>query len=310
MNARIVPSEDNTSRIDDPKATAVDICPECNNSGLIEDTHRGELICTACGAVLERGAFDYNDKRAYTAEEVESRKHNGSPISALSDISWTTVLRATDKNASPALKRAARWNSRLSWEKRNLLSAVTEIKRVCSALGVPRLVAETAATYYRKVQKMNVLRGRSISGFVGACVYLSCRTSKIPRSVDDIYKEMAAETTDRDIRICYRVLLGELKIRVPRISAVALLPRYASVLALPQDTTNLAEKMLAAFEARNNTAGKDPKGIVAAALYLACKIRDEETAQKRVATACGVTEVTLRSRIKEFAPIIPKNPTT
>jgi transcription initiation factor TFIIB len=304
MNTRIVPSEDKISRIDDPKAKFDGCCPECNSSGLVEDAHRGELICTACGTVIERGAFDFSqEKRAYTAEEVDARKHNGSPITALSDISWTTVLKATDKNASPSLKRAARWNSRLSWDKRNLLMAVTEIKRVCSALAVPRLVAETAATYYRKVQKLNVLRGRSITGFVGACVYLACRTSKIPRSVDDIYKEMP-ETTDRDIRICYRVLVGELKVRVPRVSALALLPRYASVLALPQDTANLAEKMLAAFETHNNTAGKDPKGMIAAAIYLACKIRDEETAQKRVATACGVTEVTLRSRIKEFAPII------
>nr|MDO8084364.1 TFIIB-type zinc ribbon-containing protein [Candidatus Sigynarchaeum springense] len=304
MNARIVPSDEKSSRVGDPRSNMADVCPECSSAGLVEDAHRGELICTSCGAVLDRGAFDFSqEKRAYTAEEVESRKHNGSPITALSDIAWTTVLRANDKNASPSLKRAARWNSRLSWDKRNLLMAVTEIKRVCSALGVPRLVAETAATYYRKVQKMNVLRGRSISGFVGACVYLACRTSKIPRSVDDIYKDMP-ETTDRDIRICYRVLIGELKVRVPKISAAALLPRYTSVLALPQETCNLAERMLVAFEARNNTAGKDPKGLIAAAIYLACKMRDEETAQKRVATACGVTEVTLRSRIKDFAPVI------
>ncbi|MBN2150684.1 MAG: transcription initiation factor IIB, partial [Candidatus Lokiarchaeota archaeon] len=71
-----------------------------------------------------------------------------------------------------------------------------------------------------------------------------------------------------------------------------------------------AEKLLAAFEASNNTAGKDPKGMIAAAIYLASKARDEETAQKRVSIACGVTEVTLRSRIKEFAPILSKLPTS
>jgi transcription initiation factor TFIIB len=286
----------------------VNTCPECSSTGLIEDTHRGDLICTSCGTVIDRGSFDFSqEKRAYTAEEVDQRKHNGSPITALSDITWTTVLKATDKNASPGLKRAARWNSRLSWDKRNLLMAFTEIKRVCSALNVPRLVGETAATYYRKVQRLNVFRGRSISGFVGACVYLACRTSKVPRSVDDVYREMP-ETTERDIRICYRVLVGELKVRVPRISAVALLPRYASELGLSQESANLSGKLLASFETRNNTAGKDPKGMIAAAIYLACKTMNEETAQKRVATACGVTEVTLRSRIKEFNAIVPAIP--
>nr|MDO8084372.1 TFIIB-type zinc ribbon-containing protein [Candidatus Sigynarchaeum springense] len=289
--------------VKEPLAQEANTCPECDSPNLVQDSRRGELVCASCGAVVECGAYDCSqDKRAFTAEEVNSRSHHGSPITALTDIAWTNVIHVDDKNASPSLKRAARWNNRLPWKMRTLLQGFTEIKRVCSAIAVPKLVAETAATYFRKVQKMNLLRGRSMNGFVGGCVYLACRTSKIPRSIDDIYLEMS-DTTDRDIRIGYSVLVSELKVYVPRISAVALLPRFASALALSEDSLHLAEKLLAAIEIRNNT-GKDPKGLIAAAVYLACKMRDEETAQKRVATACGVTEVTLASRIKEFAPII------
>ncbi len=295
-----------SKEVKDPLARETDACPECDSSCLIEDTHRGELICASCGTVIERGAFDSQERRAYSADEVENRKHHGSPINALTDISWTNILKATNKNASPSLKRAARWNSCLNWEKKNLLMAVTEIKRVCSAIGVPHIVAEAAATYYRKIQRMNVLRGRSINGFVGGCIYLACRTSHVPRSVDDIYKEMPG-TADRDIRIGYSVLVAELKVRVPRLSAVALLPRFSSLLNLKHDTLNLAERMLVAFEKRNNTTGKDPKGIIAAALYTACKVKGEDTSQKRVAAACSVTEVTIRSRLKEFNILIPKS---
>jgi len=275
-------------------------CPDCGGLNLIEDIHRGELICSTCGTFVEEMAFDFSqEKRAFTAEEVDSRKHNGSPISALSDISWTTVIKATDKNSSTELKRAVKWNSRLSWDKKNFLIAVNEIKRVCTNLSLPRIVAETAATLYKKVQKLNVLRGRSINGFVGACVYLACRMSKIPRSVNEVYAEMP-NTTDRDIRICYRVLLNELCIKVPKINAVALLPRYASSIGISQESTSLAEKLLATFENGMNTAGKDPKGMIAAAIYLACKQLGENKAQKHIAMACSITEVTLRSRIKEF----------
>ncbi|MBN2151678.1 MAG: hypothetical protein JW839_09545 [Candidatus Lokiarchaeota archaeon] len=275
-------------------------CPECGCRNLIEDSHRGELICSTCGTVVEEGSFDFSqEKRAFTAEEVESRKHNGSPISALSDISWTTVVRATDKNSSAQLKRAVKWNSRLSWEKKNFLIAVNEIKRVCTNLSLPRIVAETAATVYKKIQRLNVLRGRSINGFVGACVYLACRMSKIPRSVNEVYEEMPT-TTDRDIRICYRVVINELGIKVPKINAVALLPRYASAIGVSPEAQCVAEKLLAAFEAGRNNAGKDPKGLIAAAIYLATRRTGENKPQKHVAIACGITEVTLRSRIKEF----------
>ncbi|HUV33736.1 MAG TPA: hypothetical protein VMW22_02320, partial [Candidatus Desulfaltia sp.] len=46
------------------------------------------------------------------------------------------------------------------------------------------------------------------------------------------------------------------------------------------------------------TAGKDPMGLAAAALYKACVMCDEKRTQKMIADAAGVTEVTIRNRYK------------
>ena len=46
------------------------------------------------------------------------------------------------------------------------------------------------------------------------------------------------------------------------------------------------------------TAGKDPMGIAAAALYLACISTGEVKSQKDISIASGVTEVTIRNRCK------------
>ena len=43
-------------------------------------------------------------------------------------------------------------------------------------------------------------------------------------------------------------------------------------------------------------AGKDPMGIAAAALYLACISTGEVKSQKDISIASGVTEVTIRNR--------------
>jgi len=43
-------------------------------------------------------------------------------------------------------------------------------------------------------------------------------------------------------------------------------------------------------------AGKDPMGIAAAALYLACISIGEVKSQKDISIASGVTEVTIRNR--------------
>ena len=54
-------------------------------------------------------------------------------------------------------------------------------------------------------------------------------------------------------------------------------------------------------------AGKDPMGITAAALYLACIETDEQKSQKEISNASGVTEVTIRNRCAGLREMIKNN---
>ena len=53
-------------------------------------------------------------------------------------------------------------------------------------------------------------------------------------------------------------------------------------------------------DARNKgvVAGKDPMGLAAAALYVACVLESEKKTQKEIAEIANVTEVTVRNRYK------------
>ena len=51
---------------------------------------------------------------------------------------------------------------------------------------------------------------------------------------------------------------------------------------------------------RFSISGKDPKGLCAGAIYLACKLKKKEVTQQQIVQTVGVTEVTLRSRFKEL----------
>ena len=52
------------------------------------------------------------------------------------------------------------------------------------------------------------------------------------------------------------------------------------------------------------SAGKDPMGLAAAALYVACVMLGESKTQKDVAEAAGVTEVTIRNRYKGLKTVL------
>ncbi len=63
-------------------------------------------------------------------------------------------------------------------------------------------------------------------------------------------------------------------------------------------TQGIAIAILADAKRKRFAAGKDPMGLAAAALYIACLQNNEKITQKDIADASGVTEVTVRNRYK------------
>lgn len=277
----------------------LNICPECKGQIItIQDT--GEVVCSQCGLVLKERIIDFSHsgKRAFTAQEKKIRERTGSPISILlPDMGLSTVI--DKKNiVNPDLKRAAKWNSRISWEKRNLLIATTELKRICSNLNLPDYIKIEAISLYKKAFKRKLLRGRSINGMVAACIYYACREKRIPRTLQEILDETSVSA--KDVRRFYRTLIKEFNLKTPSTDPIALIPRFITELGLDSEIEGLTIKILNAYKSNISMSGKDPKGIVAGVLYLACKIRKINLTQKRIADTIGITEVTLRSRYKEL----------
>ena len=57
-------------------------------------------------------------------------------------------------------------------------------------------------------------------------------------------------------------------------------------------------KVLREAQEHEESAGKDPMGLAAAALYLSCVKNGEDRTQRDIAEAANVTEVTIRNRYK------------
>ncbi|MFX0017690.1 MAG: transcription initiation factor IIB family protein [Promethearchaeota archaeon] len=275
------------------------LCPECGGKA-IPIQEKGEIVCSQCGLVISERILDisHTDKRAFTKQEKDKRERTGSPISILlPDMGLSTII---DKSniKSPDLKRAAKWNSRMTWDKRNMLIATTELKRIASNLNLPNHVKKAAIRLYIEAFKKKLLRGRSINGMVAACLYFACRERKIPRTLQEILDESAINA--KNVRRCYRTLIRELNLKAPSTDPISLVPRFVAELGLDAEAENSSIKVLNRFISKFSTSGKDPKGLCAGALYLVCKKKQRRISQKEIANIVGVTEVTLRSRYKEL----------
>ena len=295
------------------KRQGIKVCSICGASDFYEDLTRGETICTSCGCVLTERTIDSGPEwRAFTTEERNARARAGSPMTlTMADKGLATTIGWSDRDANgraikasqrAAIYRMRKWQIRTlvhSSQHRNLSIALSEMDRLTSQLGVPRESKETAALIYRKALAKRLVRGRSIEGMVAATIYLSCRIHKIPRQLDEIVTE--ARVNRKELGQCVRLILRYVDVKVPIPSANDLMPRISADLALDGKTVQTAMNIINDARERGITAGKDPGGLAAAALYIAGIIEDDRRTQREIAEASNVTEVTVRNRYKDLA---------
>jgi transcription initiation factor TFIIB len=179
---------------------------------------------------------------------------------------------------------------------RNLAQAMAELDRLTDKLHIPPSIKEKAAVIYRKALDKGLVRGRSISAIAAASLYAACRSSQTPRTLRELAVHSPIEK--KDIARCYRLLLRELNLRMPIPAASLRVPKIAAKVNVGEKTQQAAVEILREAERLKTTAGKDPMGLAAAALYIACVMNDEKRTQKMIADAAGVTEVTIRNRYK------------
>jgi transcription initiation factor TFIIB len=109
-----------------------------------------------------------------------------------------------------------------------------------------------------------------------------------------------ASVKAKDVRRCYTTLIRELKLNPPSTNPITLIPKYISDLGLNSEIEQVTTKILNIYRSRFSISGKDPKGLCAGAIYLACRLKNKEVTQQQIVQVIGVTEVTLRSRYKEL----------
>ncbi len=289
---------------------ALDKCPRCGKGPMVVDNAGGELVCSSCGFVVKDKIEETGPEwRAFSKEEKDDRSRGGIPTSiAMHDMGLATVIGSVNKDASgkslsgsmkATVDRLRTWDSRSQVHEpmdRNLRQAFSELDRLSDKLSVSDAVIEKAAYIYRKALERGLVRGRSISAIIAASLYAACRDRETPRTLKDL--AVVSNVKKKDIARCYRLLLKEMDIKMPVVDPTKCVSRIASRAQLSERTKRRALEILKKAEEARISAGKDPMGLAAAALYVSCTLEGEDKTQRDVAEAAGVTEVTIRNRYK------------
>ncbi|MEB3844860.1 MAG: transcription initiation factor IIB [Desulfurococcales archaeon] len=288
---------------------------KCPPSKIVYDPQLGVRICLETGEVIEDQVIgDEAEWRAYTPDEKTRRTRVGSPLSFSKPNMGVDVYMSSYHEGSRKirglsrkieglrLQRSFRMGRALSSLEKNINQALRLIDDISAKLELPFQIKEEAARLYREAADKGLTRGRSIESMVAATLYAACRKHRYPCTLDEISRFLRIKDipAKREVARNYRLLVRNLNLEIPVIEPERFVYRIASALNLPDPVVVEAINIVKQARSKGLTAGKDPSGLAAAAVYLAALKHGLRKTQKEVAQVAGVTEVTVRNRYKEI----------
>ena len=181
---------------------------------------------------------------------------------------------------------------------RNLVQAFNELDILKDKLALSYAVVEKIAYIYRKILGKGLVRGRTTSGLMAATTYAGCREMETPLTLNDI--AAASNIKRKDIARNYRMLLSELDLKIPITDPMKCIVKVANQANLTENTKRQAMTMMKEVTKKGISAGKNPMGLAATVLYLSSLKTGENITQHDISNAAGITEVTLRNRVKDL----------
>ena len=287
-----------------------DKCPECASKNLVHDYDTGETICGDCGLVQFGQMINKGPEwRAFTLEEKTSRSRVGPPTSySIHDKGLTTIISQVDRDAFgrkvPPSTRLLMWRLR-KWQirsrvhssvDRNLTQAMGELERLSSMVSISPPIKEKAALFYRKALNKGLVKGKSINAIAAATLYAACRKSGSPKTLSEIAQ--ASLVRKKDFSRFYRLLFQELDFHMPPSDPLTYVSKIAEESGISGKTQGAAITIIGEARRKRFIAGKEPIGMAAAALYIACLQNNEKITQRAISKAAGVSEITVRNGYK------------
>jgi len=285
-------------------------CNNCNTSKLVSDDVNGEIACSSCGCVIseysedrgvERGSLSDGSDNRRTGAGLSLKMHDKGLFTIIGTQNKDSVGKPLSSNTVQTFGRLRKWDNRSQTKSsadRSLRSALADLSNVQSKLGLSDIVIERASLFYRKASEKNLVRGRTVKGIAGACLYASCRDLEHNRTLKEIAQNLGIGR--KDLAKSYRSLFRELGFTVSIADPIKSINKIASKVGIKEKTVRKAVYVLDLAQEAGIVAGKNPEIIAATAIYAACMLMQENKSQQEIAIAAGTSSVSIRNRISEF----------
>ncbi len=285
-------------------------CPTCGINSIMYDHNTGETVCTNCGLVISSDAIDPGKEwSAYDLAESTMKERAGPSIMGKHrEVMYTNfsiqkdgqgrTLPQSQQNRMRYLRRQNLIINTGTPESRKMMMAQNLTKKIVEKMRLGNNIYEEALFLYKKALGKDLVKGKSIDGFVGACVLSVIREKNLPRPIEEVAQQANIEPLT--LSKFYRELVTDLSLKMPVDDPSKYVVKICAQLKFDAQIERTAIEILETAGKLGLIQGKRPKAIAAAALYLAARKNFMGITQEKLALSSDVSEVTLRNRIKEL----------
>jgi len=208
-------------------------------------------------------------------------------------------LRRDDIGAGESMdKEWASYNKITNSTEKQVAVAIEKLEALADKLGLTDDTRSRAAEIYADAAIAGRTDGRSTEAIVATVTCLAAREVSDPRPIDHLARE--ADIPVSKLRRLLRVLQQELEYEGTVTEPSDFMEHLFQSTGTAQSDKQRAQALLDSAGSELTISGKHPASVAAAALYLES---DSPVTQRELARAAGVTEGTVRVRVKEFREV-------
>lgn len=172
------------------------------------------------------------------------------------------------------------------------------LHRYADDLGIGNETETCACEMYESAMKNVSIRDMDEGLVIATCLYIACRKKNEAYDSADIAD--AAGIKPGRLSYAFRLITRQLNISLKPVSPLIYIPRISDDLNLSDKARTKAIEITDDAIGKGIVRGKNPKGVAAAAIYLACESVGEKMEKRRIADIAGVTETTINIRCNDL----------
>lgn len=305
------------------------ICKDCQESppNLIEEFSSGDLVCASCGLVLGGRIVDTRSEwRTFSnddqAGDDPSRVGDG-PNALLNGSQLQTSIAFGDGGGRARDLHRAQNKSTHDKANKSLLAAYKEIGSHCDAIGLTKMVSDSAKSLFKMADDAKAFKGKSQDALIAGCIFIACRQCQVPRTFREIYAltKVSKKDIGRTFKALEKFLIEQEEAKTAATgatgavqmnhdlsfqatqstSAIDLCNRFISQLGLKgQGMVKVSQGLAAKVSNVGKLAGRSPLSIAAACIFMASALLGQPKTAKEISNIAGVSDGTIRTVYKHL----------